>query len=41
MPPQQAYGLLDFVDEVLDFVTHFGLDESCLARPLSSGADHR
>jgi hypothetical protein len=23
MPPQQAYGLLDFVDDVLDFVTHF------------------
>jgi hypothetical protein len=29
MPPQQAYGLPDFVDEVLDFVTHFGLGESC------------
>jgi hypothetical protein len=29
MPPQQAYGLPDFVDEVLDFVTHLGLDESC------------
>jgi hypothetical protein len=25
MPPQQAYGLPDFVDEVLDFVTHFSL----------------
>jgi len=22
MPPQQAYGLLDFVDYILDFVTH-------------------
>jgi hypothetical protein len=31
MPPQQAYGLPDFVDEVLDFVTHFGPGESCLA----------
>jgi hypothetical protein len=22
MPPQQAYGLLDFVDNVLDFAAH-------------------
>jgi hypothetical protein len=22
MPPQQAYGLLDFVDNILDFDTH-------------------
>ncbi|ARS72964.1 hypothetical protein SMB554_06890 [Sinorhizobium meliloti] len=22
MPPQQAYGLLDFVDDVLDFAAH-------------------
>jgi hypothetical protein len=23
MPPQQAYGLLDFVDDVHNFVAHF------------------
>jgi hypothetical protein len=22
MPPQQAYGLLDFVDDILDFAAH-------------------
>jgi hypothetical protein len=22
MPPQQAYGLLDFVDDIYDFSTH-------------------
>jgi len=22
MPPQQAYGLLDFVDNILDFAAH-------------------
>jgi hypothetical protein len=22
MPPQQAYGLLDFVDDILDFIAH-------------------
>jgi hypothetical protein len=25
MPPQQGYGLLDFVDNVLDFGTHEAL----------------
>jgi hypothetical protein len=25
MPPQQGYGLLDFVDNVLDFRTHEAL----------------
>jgi hypothetical protein len=23
MPPQQAYGLLDFVDNIHDFIAHF------------------
>jgi hypothetical protein len=22
MPPQQAYGLLDFVDDIFDFIAH-------------------
>jgi hypothetical protein len=45
MPPQQAYGLLDFVDDVLDFGPHdpasqvFGKCAPSIAMPVAPVKD--